>query len=161
MTSKIRIRMGQFEVECEGTEEFLKKELPALFTAISTLYKQASPDETADDSATEPPKGKAGHKGKVVGTTGSLAAKLKAKSGSDLAMAAAAQLSLGQGKATFTRKELTTEMRSATGYFKENFVSNLTKILAGLVSGQKLNEVSANTYALNAPERERLEKALA
>ena len=164
MTSKIRIRMGQLEVECEGTEEFLKKELPALLTAISTLYKESRPDDSAADSdaggggrdagRTTPPTG-------IVGTTGSLAAKLKVVSGSDLVIAASAQLTIVQGKATFGRKELIAEMRSASGYFSENHISNLSKILKALVAGQKLNEISANTYALKAAEKERLEKKLA
>ena len=160
MSSKIRIRMGQLEVECEGTEEFLKKELPALLTAISSLYQQTGSRDVDDESPEEPVR-KSRQRGAVVGTTGSLAATLKVKSGSDLAVAAAAQLTIVQGKASFTRKELIVEMRTATGYFKDNYVSNLTKILGTLVTGQKFNEVSANTYALKAAEKERLEKELA
>jgi hypothetical protein len=35
MTSKIRIKLGAIEVEYEGSEQFLKEELPQLLTAVS------------------------------------------------------------------------------------------------------------------------------
>lgn len=160
MTSKIRIRMGQLEVECEGSEDFLKKELPALLTAISTLHQQTGSQQSEDSGGPGGGSSQQQQDG-IIGTTAALAAKLKVQSGSDLVIAAAAQLMLVQRKASFTRKELIAEMRTATGYFNENQISNLTKILKALVASQRLNEVSANTYALKAPEKARLEKDLA
>ena len=41
MTSKIRIKLGPIEVEYEGTESFLKEELPQLLEAVANLYKQS------------------------------------------------------------------------------------------------------------------------
>lgn len=41
MTSKIRIKMGPIEVEYEGSENFLKEELPELLGTVSNLYKES------------------------------------------------------------------------------------------------------------------------
>ena len=94
-------------------------------------------------------------------TTGSIAARIQAKSGADLTMAAAANLALSQGKTTFTRKELTTEMRTATSYFKETYVSNFTATLHTLTKEKKLNEPSNNTFALTAAAEQELRTKLA
>ena len=48
--------MGAVEVDYEGTEEFLKAELPALLAAVSDLYKQsgmAKPNNATEQSAGE------------------------------------------------------------------------------------------------------------
>ena len=42
MTSKIRIKLGAIEVEYEGSEQFLKEELPQLLTAVSELYAKSA-----------------------------------------------------------------------------------------------------------------------
>ena len=42
MTSKIRIKMGFIEVEFEGSEQFLKEELPDLLTGVSQLHSKSS-----------------------------------------------------------------------------------------------------------------------
>ena len=42
MNSKIRIKLGPIEVEYEGSEAFLKEELPQLLTAVSDLYSKSN-----------------------------------------------------------------------------------------------------------------------
>jgi hypothetical protein len=39
--SKIRIKLGDIEVEYEGAESFLKDELPALLNAVSKLHHES------------------------------------------------------------------------------------------------------------------------
>jgi hypothetical protein len=41
MTSKIKIKMGAIEIDYEGSEEFLKEELPSLLKTVSDLYKSS------------------------------------------------------------------------------------------------------------------------
>ena len=37
----MRIKMGPIEIDYEGSEDFLKQELPAILTAVSTLHKES------------------------------------------------------------------------------------------------------------------------
>src|SRR5690348_16260150 len=96
MSSKIKIKVGPVEVEYEGSEEFLKNELAELLSSISKLYRESG-------ASSQPPTPPAGNGIGSIGTTGAIAVKLQASSGSDLALAAAARLYLGHQKASFTR----------------------------------------------------------
>ena len=159
MSSKIRIKMGPIEVECEGTETFLKDELPALLSTVSNLYKASRIGE--GDGGGDGTGGDDGGVGKIQGTTGTLAAKLKVNSGPDLILAACAHLTFVAGKKTFTRKQILDQMKSAAGYYKKSHNSNMTKNLQGLLQVGKLVEPSTDNYALNAPTHTDLEKRLA
>lgn|SRR5262249_30777848 len=161
MTSKIRIRMGEIEVEYEGTEDFLKKELPDLLSAVSELYrKKADVQNEADGPANGSRKGSTAA---TAGTTATIAGRLRAKvgNGRDLMIAAAARLSLVNGNETFTRKELLAEARSASAYYRDTINNNLSTTLARLVRAGDFNEVSPGNYSLSANKREELETALA
>lgn len=160
MTSKIRIKMGAIEIEYEGSEQFLKDELPELLSAVSNLYKASAPLMEANNSATGLDAG-SGKSTEVVGTTGTLAAALGGGSGPDLAMTAAARLTFVLGKDKFARKEILDEMKSASSYCKPSYISNLTKILSGLVKDKKLMESAKNTYSLSADSRTSLGAKLA
>lgn len=94
-------------------------------------------------------------------TTDTIANITNAQSGTDLIMAAAAQLHLSQGKPKFTRQELVNEMRTAPGHFKETFINNLSKYLVGLTKADRLRLVGQNTYALSNKERQVMEAAIA
>ena len=161
MTSKIRIKMGAIEVEYEGSEEFLKTELPELLTAVSELYNKAKETEQEGEEETGTAAGGPHSGGSTLGTTTSIAAKLKSDSGPDLALAAAARLVLGLKQDSFTRQELLKEMQSARSYYSKSMSGNLTKILDGLVKGDKFNEVSKDRYSLAQSERSRIEAQLA
>lgn len=155
MTSKIKIKMGAIEVEYEGSEQFLKEELPELLTAVSNLYKASAPLIEANHSATGSDSG-SGKSTKVVGTTSTLAAALGGGSGPDLAMSAASRLTFALGKDKFSRKEILEEMKSASAYYKTSYSSNLTKIINGLVKDKKLMEPAKDTYSLSADSRKSL-----
>ena len=43
MESKIRVKMGEVEVEYEGAQEFLKTELPSILDAVFKLYEAGAP----------------------------------------------------------------------------------------------------------------------
>lgn len=162
MSSKLRIRIGEVEIDYEGTEEFLKRELPQLLKTAMELHK-ASGAASASGAVKDGGSGSSAGKGRVGSlTTGSIAATLGAKSGSELLTAAAAHLALVKDTEPFTRKQLLTEMQSATSYYKSSYSPNLTKyIKTALQKGGPLSETSRNHYALTAAARADLEMKLA
>ena len=160
MTSKIRIKMGDVEVEYEGSEDFLRDELRELLSGVVELHR-----ERGESTDQPPPSGNGNGGGTPTGdfngTTNTAAAKLSASSGTDLVIAAAARLTLGLGQDSFTRATLLKEMQTATSYYKKTFSSNLSGYLKQLVGSDRIREVAKGTYSLSAPERKKLETQLA
>jgi hypothetical protein len=162
LSSKLRIRIGEVEIDYEGTEEFLKQELPQLLKTAMELHK-------ASGAAPATNTGKSSASGVATGassipslTTGSIAAKLRAKSGSDLLIAAAAHLALVKKTEPFTRQQLLAEMQGATSYYKSNYSRNLSKyIKTALQKDGGLSETAKDSYAVTAAARADLEKKLA
>jgi hypothetical protein len=147
VTSKIRIKLGAIEVEYEGSETFLKEELPQLLTAVSDLYaKSANSIPLHQNSNQTPP----ADGPSIPGTTGTLAAKLAVKQGPELILAAAARFTFGQNKPTFTRQEIIDEIKTATAYYKKTYLNNLTAYLNTLIKDGKLMEPSVGSYSLSA-----------
>lgn len=158
MSSKLRIRIGEVEIEYEGTEEFLKKELPELLKTAMELHKVA---DANDPDAGHKGAGGAGKTKVAALATSSIAAKLKVNSGPQLALAAAAHLSLVSKAEPFTREQLLADMRSATAYFKKTYTGNLTKIINRLVKDDRIAETATNLFALTAASKTELETTLA
>ena len=159
-TGRIKIRVGPIEVEYEGTEEFMREELPELLAGVANLHKAAelpalSVDAPAGVSA-EPAKRPAS----LDMTTNTIAARLGASSGQDLLVAAAAHLTLVKGGDTFTRAELSAEMKGATGYFKESYAKNLTSYIQGAIKADKIMGRSNGSYALSGSLSESLRSRL-
>lgn len=155
MASKIRIRIGDTEIEYEGSDDFLRDELPDLLRTVTELHR-ATPSAPGGGSTPPHAAGTA-----LAITTGTIAARLQVKTGSDLALAAAARLTFGLNKDTFTRQELLAEMKAATTYYQKNYSANLTKLLKTLISNSKLKETAAKVYSLTATARTEMEAALA
>src|SRR5437660_1241241 len=100
MMTKLRIKVGDIEVESEADEQFIRKELLEIVSATVKLHensafgsepvvngaegRQLSPTRTSRTPAQL--------------TTGTIAAKLGANSGPDLILAASAQLTFVQNK---------------------------------------------------------------
>ena len=82
MNAKLRIKMGAVEVEYEGSDDFLKKELPELLKAVPELHANAADEPESEDKPDDldPDKGRA-RRAKL--STSTAAAKLGSKSGSD------------------------------------------------------------------------------
>jgi len=161
MNSKIRIKLGPIEVEYEGSEAFLKEELPQLLTAVSDLYSKSSIAKEVNPAGGTPPPAAPTPSGTPQGTTGTIAAKLAVKQGPDLILAAAARLSFGLGKTTFSRQEIIDEIKSATAYYKKTYLANLTQYLNNLMKDGKLLEPSTGTYSLSATTQADLKARLA
>jgi hypothetical protein len=149
MTSKIKIKMGAIEIEYEGSEAFLKEELPSLLKAVSDLYQSSGPFIEAGSATVELAGSSSGVK-KIQGTTATLAAKLGGGSGPELMMSAAARITFVLGKEKFHRKDLLEEIKSASNYYKNTYMSNFSSLLNGLVKTGKLMEPSKDNYSLSA-----------
>ncbi len=163
MSSKIRIKMGEMEVEYEGSEEFMKQELLELVSTVSGLFKKAGA-EIGGKVVFKPDNGEGeGTPGgdKIKGTTGTIAGKLQCKSGTDLAIAAAARLTLVDGRDRFSYQDVLAQMKAASGYFKKGYGTNLTNALRTLTKQGKLIEVATNTYTIESSFKQELEQNLA
>jgi hypothetical protein len=157
-TGKMKIKIGAIEIEYEGSESFLKQDLPELILAVAKLHESS---------------GQSGNSAAVEGATNggvraalnalsvtSVAAKLGAKSGSDLVLAAGARLSRG-GSLTFARSALLTEMKLANGFYKTTYSSNFSNYLLTLVKEGKLQETAKDVYSLSMAAKTEIEAKLA
>jgi phage host-nuclease inhibitor protein Gam len=158
MESKIKIKLGPIEVEYEGSEAFLKKELPALIKTVTELSKTVEINPNTEDGLSDKNKFKAG---KIQLSTTSIAAKLPCSKDYELVIAAAAHLTLAKGIETFSRKQLLDDMKSASGYYKASHRDNLSAYLTKLIKNDKLNEPTEGHYSLNANTRKELEAKFA
>ena len=159
MESKIRLKIGPVEVDFEGTEDYIKNSLPAL---IDQLLEKV-PLESAVAHPEEEvllPEPHDTSKRKLELTTNTIAAKLGVKSASELIMATCAHLALVKGADSFLRANITAEMKTASNYFRQTYVNNLSKSLSTLVKSGKLIERSQDTYALSAGALQELEAKL-
>jgi hypothetical protein len=162
MTSKVKIKAGSIEVEFEGSEEYMKDELPAL---VELLYSLSPADDSADDSAEEEESVELQattdtSKQKLQMTTNTIAAKLNAKKAGDLILAACGHLALVKGVSTYTRSNILAEMKLASNYYKATMTKNLSGSLKTLVKQNKLLETSTDTYALDANAKTTIETTL-
>ena len=162
MTSKIRIKLGQIEVEYEGSEEFIKQGLLDIIQTITDLTKTANLNLSPVSSTPRTLDTTPSSKSPVIQMSAStIAAKLKCTSGTDLAVAAAASLTLVKNQDTFTRQQILDEMKTATAYYKNSYMGNLTQNLTSLIKSGKLLERSTDQYALPAEVKADLESRLA
>lgn len=149
-TSKIKIKLGSVEIEYEGSDQFLKDELPALLVAVSELYKNSGHLMSTNNIVSSNEISGSVTEQKIQGTTATLAAKLGGGSGPELAICAAARLTFVLAKDKFHRKELLAEMKTANSYYKSTYMSNMSTLLSGLVKSGKFMEPSTDNYSLSA-----------
>jgi hypothetical protein len=90
-----------------------------------------------------------------------VASRLKAKSGRDVAVAAAAHLQICRGSSTFTRAELLANMRAQSGYYKTAMNNHLTEIIKGLIASHRINALAGDQMSLAAGEITSLKAKLA
>lgn len=158
MTSKVKIKAGSIEVEFEGSEDYMKDELPAL---VELLYSLSPSKELAEEEESiELQASTDTSKKRLQITTNTIAAKLNAKKGADLVLAACAHLALVKGAETYTRSNILAEMKLANNYYKTTMNKNLSGSLKTLVNKSKLLETATDTYALHATTKTTLETTL-
>ncbi|MEA5477986.1 hypothetical protein VB774_10185 [Pseudanabaena galeata UHCC 0370] len=163
LSSKIRIKLGEIELEFEGTEQYIRSDLPNLLEQICTysVLEANQPKLEVDiEESEELPANPDPTKQKVQMTTNSIAAKMEVKTGTDLLLAACAHLCLVKGIELFERKNILAEMQTASNYYKESYGGNLSKSLSTLVKTNKLIERSKDKYALTAKTKQEMEANL-
>lgn len=161
MTSKIKIRIGAIELEYEGSEEFLKQELPDLLEAVVKLHDKSGVVTQNGQPAGQGSGGNSNHnKQPLEMTTAAIATKIGGKSGPDLAFAACARLGFVAAKDRFSRKEILQEMKNASSFYKKSYNSNLTSILNGLMSADKITEPATEMYSLTQTSKDTLTSTL-
>lgn len=163
MVARVRIKAGPVEFEYEGETELAVTDIKDLFSHIETLFKvpilaEGGEPHTPAPAAPEVPNITDNGVKKL--HVNSVAQTLKAKSGSEVAVAAAATLQICEGKQTFSRNELLDTMKKATMHYNANMSSNLTKILGTLV-GSKFNQIGDGVYSLKSDEHQKLASQLA
>lgn len=100
-------------------------------------------------------------KAPAVSPTADIAGKIGCSHGTDLVLAASAQLSLGAGQKSFSRAALLGEMKTAEQYYKPVYGKNLSRYLRNLIKERQLRETRPGNYALSAPARREIGKILA
>src|ERR1700734_3371298 len=115
--SKIKIKLGSFELEYEVDEAVSKDALIEIVEKLSKMLPKEALREPhkpkPHESAGEPPIPKGGM------TTSTIAQKLSVNTGPGLAKAALARLFLYGGKETSKRKEILAEMKSAKTFYSD------------------------------------------
>ena len=148
--SRVRIKNGDFEFEYEGSDEFIKSDMEPLIGRALELLKAAPQRQIVAhkdlDENSRP----------LQLSTATIAARIHISTGNDLALAAAAHLTLVKNMESFSRKELLDEMKTAKSYYKLTYSKNFTAILGALVADKKLNEPSTGIYAMTLAEQERM-----
>jgi len=156
LASKLRIKIGNVEFEYEGDAEFSHESIKDLFTHMEDLSNSAA-DTSAQPPADSLPSQNSESKSPSIHTA-SIAARLTAKSATDLALASAAHLQIVLGRDVFNRQELLDDMKTAPAFFKASMNNNHSKTIATLVGNQSFNQVSGTTYSLTVAKRSELEK---
>lgn len=163
-SAKIRIKVGNIEVEYEGNHEFLKEGLSDLLEDIGNLTSAADFEEDSNESSESEATNAVGQTTatKLELSTNSIATHYNSKSASDLVLAAIIQLQLVAGQDSCTKDEIVKSMKSATNFYKVNMRgSNLTNAFKTLVNKKKINELANEKYALTSQIRQAAETELA
>jgi len=155
----IKLKLGALEVEYDGPTGFAEQHLMHMIGQFSTLdIPDAVASERAPPTAGAPaPTGLAADSRAKLSTT-DFAAKMGAKSGSDLTMAAAASLHHTKGLEEFRRSDLLAEMKGAKAFYRASYGSNLSKSLEMLVKSSRLQSPRPDTYALPYAEIENMRR---
>ena len=161
-TAKIHLRIGQLEVECEGSESFLKDDLPNLVNKMRSSLVELGAEQVPDSPPDVVEAVSSTGSSRVIDVSAAtIASRMDAKTAPDLAIAASAYFTLVKGQDSYSRAEILEAMKDATAYYNTNMSSNLSATLKSLVRNKRLNETASGTYALTANERENLEKLIA
>ena len=118
-----------------------------------------TPPPPTSNNGVEPDSLASGDLGNLAPNT--VASRLNAKSGRDVAIAAAAHLQICLGRGTFTQAELLANMKAQTGYYKTAMNNHMTEIIKGLVASNRINSLAGDQMSLAASETTSLKAKLA
>lgn len=128
-------------------KHFAEKHLLPLIDSIAKSFERGATG-AADKRSKAKSEDKSGSSPESPLTASTAATKLGSKSGPALAIASGFVLHR-KGKDSFTRNELTQEMKSAKSYYKDSFQKNLTNSLDTLVKQGKFLHQGGENYALS------------
>jgi hypothetical protein len=157
--SKIKIKMGSFELEYEVEDAVSKDDVLDMVTKLAEILPQAILDDPAESGES----GEGTDTGKAPNgqwSTSTIAQKLNLKTGSGLAKAALARLTIYGGKDSVKRGELLAEMQTAKSFYKATFANNLSGYLKTLVSDGTFLDHGSDTYALGETSRAAIKQSL-
>jgi hypothetical protein len=149
----VKIGIGALTIEYEGEQKFIEGGLMELIEKIIDRSKSVPSSNNNNKSEIKALEHDL--------STNTIAQILSVKTGSDLAFSAIVKINLVKGQPSATRQEILDEMREASIFFKESYVSNFSAYLITLVKSKRVNLVSRATYALAASERKRVGDLLA
>lgn len=165
-SAKIRIKVGNIEVDYEGDPSFLKDGLNELIQSVSDIHNSLpqTPSPSVDAPTSVEPAPPAANPSASTGlglSTRSIAARMNAENGPELAICAMAHLELVKGLESYERKSILDEMKSATGYYNNNMSRNNAANIASLLKNKRVTEVGSGKFCLSATERKKVEAAIA
>ncbi|WP_375417147.1 hypothetical protein [uncultured Hymenobacter sp.] len=165
MDSKLKIKVGDLEIEFEGSEDYIKDGLLKLVAEAVELLggSRKSGEETSHSSSSSSNQGAAteGGSSQVDMSTSTIASKIGGDSGTDLLLSAAAYLTFVQKKESFSRTDLLQESKNATSYYTQSVSKNLSAYLTRLVKAGKLVQRANDSYAMQSATRTQLLAQLA
>lgn len=157
MTTKIRIKAGNVEIEYEGSEDFLEKQLREIVSTVLTLQNEVASNQPETAECQELPSSPKERNGGTANlSVSTIATKLNAQTGPELLIAAAAALTFSENKEDFSRNELHEEMKKAKAFYKKNYSSNLSKIILGKIKSGAINEGRSGKYSLSSESSKNL-----
>lgn len=165
MQASIKLEVGPLSVNYKGTQDFIDDGLTALIQNVLDATEAAGlalDSPTTGDKSVQPPEHTQSPSSPIQHvSTSTIASKIGASSGPDLIVAALGHLELVKGTSPAQRQDIAEEMKGASAYYKNTYVSNLSSYLTGLVKKGTINQVGTKTYALTAAERSKMENLLA
>lgn len=136
--TKLTIKSATFELDFEGREEFAEQKLVKLAEDLSNIKFNGSIINTSHASGVS----NLDHSpAKEYKSTADIAAKLKVKTGPELAVAAMAKLHFVDSSDSYERKAILNEMKAAKAFYKKSHGDSLS---GSLVSLQKQQRILSN-----------------
>ncbi len=145
MNCKLKLKLGDLEVEFDGSEDFVRKDLVKLaqdFSKTGVPVASARPSNGKPQSATTN-----GPLDQTLTTT-AIAKKLSCKTLQDLIQSAVAYLALVRGQESFSKDEIWENMKAATGYFDAKMSKNYSREIGKMVKADFLREVAKDRFSL-------------
>jgi hypothetical protein len=158
--AKLTVKLPGIEIDFEGDHEFIDGRLIETLEKINAFSSKRSTVEDRGPSVAGMTEIPSPQGGTFQMTTASIAAKLDAKKGPEVAKAAIANLAFVKGQSKFRRAEIFEEMKNATGRYKQSMASNLSAILRSLVSDNVIIEAEKEVYTLTPSAEGNLKSAL-
>jgi hypothetical protein len=156
MTMKLSISVGAVSLAFEGSEQDFASKIASYADKIMDLTEQV-------DLSTTPATGDGttASKANLQMTMKGICTKLNISNGSELLYAAVASLSVVKGMDKFNRQQINAEMKSAVGFYKATYTSNLSSYIGTLLKDGVLIEIAESTYTVKESERQLMEQKLA